>query len=198
MPDDRQAGGARESIRRPCAQSRVTRRDRDAGRVAAPRGTRRGLPGAVVRRPDELRDHRVAPVAQRRGLDGLAPPPVARLGRVEDLAGVDEEGVVADGLEGVADERVETGAALDAPLDGRELIDLGGQVAGRRGRVHEGLRGRRVEERRQRAGGGAFGRRRGRLRRRERTLRASLPGGLSPVAARARWRASVPEATDTA
>jgi hypothetical protein len=55
-------------------------------------------PGTSIRIALELCGDGLAAGPQRRGLDGLAPSAVARLGGVENPARVDEKGVVTDGL----------------------------------------------------------------------------------------------------
>ena len=132
---DRGARRARVRLERAGAEARVARGDREAGGVASELGVRRHLEGARVGVAGDLGDRRDAPLAERGGVDALAAARVARLRGVEQAAGVADERVVADGLERVADERVDAGVLLHAGVDGGERVDLLLEVARQRRRI---------------------------------------------------------------
>lgn len=117
------------------AGPRVARREREALRVSPALGPGRHVPRAGLRIPCEHRDAGHAARAETGGGDLVAALRVARLGGVERAAGVPQERVVADPLEGIAQERVDPRMRSDARLDRREALDVRLEVARQRRRI---------------------------------------------------------------
>ena len=100
---------------------------------------------------------------------------IAGLRGIEDAAGVADEGVVADRLERVAEQRLDVRALRDAGVHGGEGLNLGLEVAGRRRRIDLRLDLGRIHAQRMRDAGHR-GRRRSLARRRRRLAVAPREG----------------------
>ena len=73
--------------------------------------------------------------AKRGRRDWVATARVVGFDAHQDAAGVELERVVAQGIDGIADDGIERGARSDAVFEGGESLDFRGEVAGGRLRI---------------------------------------------------------------
>ena len=153
----RQEGFAGRSIALRCARAHphAPHRGRDAGRITPELRLHLRLQRATVGIPGDHRRHRATSVSQGARVDGFADLRVLGLGRLEDAAGIAQERVVTDGVDGIAHERVEARRPLlHASFDRREPLDVGREITRRPFRVDGASEGRSVDSESAREGAG--------------------------------------------